>query len=434
MSCNVCVISYVLAADTPESCGRSFVFAFPASHPNVAHNTYVLITTMSTEPVTVTVAAAGIGFYSTSQITRDRLANVTIPSNIIIPRDDTRANKSIIVNADHNVCVYGVCTSGSTADGFTVLPTSVMSTRYVLASYQPLINYRHPAEFVVTALAEETQISMTFNHGGHEPVTKILQPYECYQYIDYTHDLTGTLVTSNKPVSVMSGNECANIPYSTGKCEFLMAHMSGTEEAGRFFVLAPFLGRTSGFIYRVIALHNNTLVNISSLASGPIELSEFAVYEGDVTTVADLTVISSNQNVIVVQYAKGLYSDYKTGDPFMLIIPPTNFFSNNITFPVTSIPSNAVPQNAYMNVIVRCEDNLDIAWNGDIVDEWVDRLNDGGEFCVLRRRLGVGVHSVGHRSKSATFVVVVYGFVWRASYGYVAGFNLHDIRPTTPGK
>ncbi|XP_072045115.1 uncharacterized protein [Amphiura filiformis] len=407
----------------PEICGRNFIFTYPTSHPSVSHIAYVMITTYSSSPVTVTVSVPGLEFTNTSTISQTNYANITFPSDVMIDRQEEVVNKSILITANEAVCVYGICTSGSTADGFNVLPKRSLGQRYVIASYEPLINYQHPSEFVVTALEETTVVDITFNHDGHRTLQKTLYPYESFQYRDFTHDLTGTLITSNKPISVMSGNECANVPNTIGKCEFLITHLPGTNGFGRYFVLSPFLGRISGYVFRVLAISNNTNVTVSD--GTMVQLSEFDFYEGDALTAEIVTTISTTKDVIVTQYAKGLYSDYKPGDPFMLLIPPTTFFSNNVTFPVTNIPSIKTLQTS-INIIVRCEENLDISLDGQIEPPWFDRLNSDGEFCVLRKFVEPGLHSVGHPSRNAKFMVVVYGFVWRASYGYLAGYNLQE--------
>ena len=409
----------------PETCGQDFIFSFPASHPSVWHYAYVMVTTYSSSPVTVTVTVPGIGFTNTSVISSNTYANISLPQSVMFNRDDETVNKSVKISAPEAVCVYGLCTSGSTADGFTVLPKPAMGQRYILASYEPLINYRHPSEFVVTALEEKTTVDITFNQD-HDPrsIRKVLWPYESFQYRDLNHDITGTLVTSDRPVSIMSGNECANVPNTVGKCEFLITHMPGTEGLGRNFVLSPFLGRNSGFIYRVLAISNNTNVTTSDGTS--VKLNQFTIYEGDVASSTKVVTITTDKDVIVTQYAKGLYSDYETGDPFMLLVPPTNFFTNNVSFPVTTIPSSQT-QRHYINVIVLCEDNLDISFDGRVEDGWSDRLNYM-EYCVLRKETTPGFHYVGHPNSNALFAVLVYTFVWRASYAYFAGYNLHETQ------
>ncbi len=389
-----------------------------------------MITTYSVSPITVTVNVPGIGFTNTSMVSHDNYANVTFPRTVVFVGDVGKVNKTVLITSDGVVCVHGTLTSGSTTDGFNILPKTALSKRYIITSYEPLTNYRHPSEFVVTALEETTIVNIMFNHDGHVPMQQTLYPYESFQFRDYSHDLTGTLLTANKPVSVMSGNECANVPNTIGKCEFLISHLPGTNGFGRNFVLSPFLGRLSGYVFRVLATANNTNVTMSNGVNAL--LSEYEYYEGEAVDFLTVTTITSDKDVIVTQFAKGLYSDYKTGDPFMLLVPPTEFFANNVTFPITTIPSIKT-LITYINVIVRCEENLDIMVDGQVEENWEDRLNSDGEFCVLRKSLPTGLHFVEHPSREAKFLVVVYGFVWRASYAYFAGYNLQDVDARIPG-
>ncbi|XP_072021501.1 hyalin-like [Amphiura filiformis] len=424
-----CTFSVEVNSDNtyvPETCGRSFIFTYPATHFNI-QDAYVMITTYSSYTVTVNVSVPGIGFTNTSTTSQTNYAIITFPRDVIIGRNEEVVNKTILITADEAVCVYGICTDIASADGFNVIPISSLGQRYVIASYEPFNSYS--SEFVVTALEAPTVIEITFNHDGYRTIQKTLYPYESFQYRDFAHDLTGTLITSNKPISVMSGNECANVPKAFSTCDYLITHLPGTDGFGRNFVLSPFLGRISGYVFRVLAITNNTYVTVSD--GSTVQLSEFEFYEGDVLTAATVTTISTDKDVIVTQYAKGFNSDSRAGDPFMLLVPPYNFFSNNVTFPVISILGNQALETS-INVIVRCEENLKITIDGAIEQNWFDRLNSDGEFCVLRKSVEPGLHSVGHPSRDAKFVVVVYGFIESVSYAYFAGYNLHEVNTSIP--
>ena len=55
-------------------------------------------------------------------------------------------------------------------------------------------------------------------------------------------DLTGSRIISNKPLTVISGHECANIPLSEAGCEPLAVQVPPTATWGTEFLLAPFAG------------------------------------------------------------------------------------------------------------------------------------------------------------------------------------------------
>ena len=41
--------------------------------------------------------------------------------------------------------------------------------------------------------------------------------FETYSSRSSTDDLTGTYITSDQPIAVFAGHECASVPYDTGK-------------------------------------------------------------------------------------------------------------------------------------------------------------------------------------------------------------------------
>ena len=57
-------------------------------------------------------------------------------------------------------------------------------------------------------------------------------------------DLTGTRIVSDRPLTVLTGHECAQIPSNQGFCEPIYVHMPPTLNWGQMFLLAPFAGRT----------------------------------------------------------------------------------------------------------------------------------------------------------------------------------------------
>ena len=73
-------------------------------------------------------------------------------------------------------------------------------------------------------------------------------------------DLTGTKILSNKPLTVISGHECGNVPQSVGFCEQLAVQVPPTFTWGSAFLLAPFRGRTGGQLYKAVTAQENSTI------------------------------------------------------------------------------------------------------------------------------------------------------------------------------
>ncbi len=152
--------------------------------------------------------------------------------------------------------------------------------------------------------------------------TIILNSIETYQ-IESDNDLTGTRITSSKPLSVFSGSDCAIVPHNRRLCDHLVEQVPPTVTWGSKFHVASLEGRSSGERIRVlsaraasVAVNCNTVVSVSEfqLQSG----GSFREFEIPINSFCS---IESTSPVLVAQYAYGGTSD-GMGGPFMMIIPP----------------------------------------------------------------------------------------------------------------
>ena len=97
----------------------------------------------------------------------------------------------------------------------------------------------------------------------HKDTLRIkLSRLETFQ-VEHTSDLTGSKVTSNKPISVFSGNECANVPRNKRYCDHLVEHIPPTNTWGMRFITAPLRGRTSGDYFRILSANDSTAIRIN---------------------------------------------------------------------------------------------------------------------------------------------------------------------------
>ena len=74
-------------------------------------------------------------------------------------------------------------------------------------------------------------------------------------------DLSGTKIVSNKPLTVISGHECGNVPSTQTSCEHLTEQVPPTSTWGQKFLLVPFGGTNAGQYFKVIASQENTTVS-----------------------------------------------------------------------------------------------------------------------------------------------------------------------------
>ncbi|XP_072051658.1 uncharacterized protein [Amphiura filiformis] len=333
-----------------DSLWTKFIFTFPYNVE--ADNPRVFITTEMKDPVMVSVSVPGIEFIHSTNVTKNQGVTIDLPPEAGITDSSSAiaTNKTVIVSATDDVSVHGYYLAGGSPDGWFVLPTTALGIDYVAVGYDHL-NNAFFSEFVVTAIEDNTTVYIK----GQIELSMQLQQYESYQFVSdrvNLTDITGMSIKTDKPVSVMSGHQCANVPADVGGCDYLMEHLPPVSILGHQYILAPFLGRISGFVYRVVAASPGTTT--VSLSGESISLSSGEFYEGETTTSDDVLTVIADKPIMVVQYAKGSYSD-GVGDPFMVIIPPTQKYSNNATFPSGTL-SLGNQQQQYISIIaIGCE-------------------------------------------------------------------------------
>lgn len=268
-----------------------------------------------------------------------------------------------------------------------------------------------------------------------ESYSIIIQPMETL-HIESFHDLTGTKITSNKPLTVLGSHECADVPVGVEFCDYLIEQFPPTVTWGRVFLLASLHSRLTGEHYKIITAKSLTSVTIKCVVEGEEspELGHVTMLfnaSGDSREFAlgrdRYCSVVANKPVLLVQYSLGYLLD-RVGDPFMLVIPPIAQYSNNFT--VTSPAS----YNNHITIVVpvRHYDSSMIFLNSSTLSGWSPVYCSDSAICGYGVRLSVpvGTHRVRHVDSDAQLMVYVYGFEYHDGYGQIAGTKLSRIAGT----
>ena len=126
-----------------------------------------------------------------------------------------------------------------------------------------------------------------------------------------------------------------------------------------------------------------------------------------------------------MQYAYGGSANSGVGDPFMMMILPTEQFVTDTTLHFwaygnfnSDITVIALQQNYLSNVVL--DDNITHTF------DWIELYCSEQELCGYTLRLPViaGSHSIKHLNSSVPMAVYVYGFDYYQGYGYPAALSL----------
>ena len=145
------------------------------------------------------------------------------------------------------------------------------------------------------------------------------------------NDLTGTSIVSNKPLTVISGHECGNVPDNVQYCEHLTEQIPPTVNWGQQFLLTPYSGRPVQY-YKVMAAEDETTYNLTCGRDNTTTyyLQTSGSYYTHSTGSNIYCCISSDKPILVTQLGPG-YKLGDTGDPVISIIPSIDQYSKKLS-------------------------------------------------------------------------------------------------------
>ncbi len=357
--------------------------------------------------------------------------------------NEKAATQTFRVTTDKNVAVYALNKAVMTSDASMILPTALLGTDYYVMAYRAdgvtfgnqLDQAYTPSEFAVVATDSNTTITVTktvpTTETGSAPVTVTLQKGESYLFqsefstTQLRYDLTGTHVTSNKPVAIFAGHQRATIPVNLRGTlisrDQLYEQMLPTSVWGRSYVITP-LAQPQGIstigtdLWRAVASEDGTVLNFNNVQVATLNRGQF--YEASLNT-AGLLVASKK---VMVAFYKKTHSDNgnqtNVGDPFMMIIPPRRQYLNNYRY--TNIQAMNSFLQQYITVVTTRNNIANIRYDGNpLTATFLDIPNTCFSYA------NINVTSAAHNITSPQPVgLYVYGYGNADSYGYVGGMAL----------
>ena len=295
---------------------------------------------------------------------------------------------------------YAVSTIGhSSTDGSVVI---------VGTANQTTLTIRVPVTAVIKI---SSAANWTPLHAGTSYRYTIQQRQILYIATQGNNDLTGTKVTTNKPISLFSGHECV-INSAVNCCDTLIEQLPPTKLWGTVYYFAPLHGWSS-YKIKIIAAYDNTRVRI--LCNNG-QTYYYTVHSG------------RSINLIYSQHYCGVFADKKVlivqfsytsnSESLMTIIPSTDHYTNSIT---SSTPNNyySLSYNHYINIIVLATfykpNMMSISTTGGVIQlntqSWTSIIaNDSVQAYATQVAISQGVFKVTHAEMKALMTVIVYGY------------------------
>jgi len=241
------------------------------------------------------------------------------------------------------------------------------------------------------------------------------------------YDLTGTKITSDKPVSVLGGHDCTFVPYDRYACDHLEESMFPVKTLGKDLVVtAP---HAVAAIDSAPGTPDNMFVRVMSAAPDnaitfdPPVHEDVVLGEGEWIAIGPVNQdfrVSADDRIMVAQFMVGENFSGESagaGDPSQSIAIPTEQYRSNYTFlaPITYTHN-------FVNVVAPTGAAIHIN-GGQIPPDAFTPVGSSG-LGVARHKIPGGVHTM---SGDQAFGIVVYGYGSYTSYMYPGGLNLETV-------
>ena len=168
-------------------------------------------------------------------------------------------------------------------------------------------------------------------------------------------DISGTRIIANKPISVFSGHECADIPITSEPCDMVIEQITPIDTWGTEAVTVPLKTRSADII-KVFASQDSTAVNVAStdISSGVVTTNSFTLSRNGFMelTIDGFSLIQSNNPIGVYQFSRSYRTDNNiNSDPFMLSVPPCEQYRDSYAVATAPFdPSIEGSQVAYIYI------------------------------------------------------------------------------------
>ena len=468
----------------------------PGSRPTTG---LLLVTTFESEPVSFTVTTADFG--TTPHTARPgESTRIEFPSDSLYVRDSRRRDGYVRIEAEQGktISVYGVNDEQRSTDGFVALSCDGMDLGIPFRRYEYAIasgdiratgsTLERFSEFLIIPCEDDTEVeivpsqvvSVTANDFATPRFGKEISPSSALWQtpdgmrpnagetllIAHSNDLTGTIIRSNKPVVVLSGHQCAQVPVGNTACDHMVEQIPPQTTWGYTFLMNPLGARESGDTYRVVTVYDDTEVSVTCADEGSGDnvvtkklgilnrtpgdnWLEYSTSEPNTRPcvkpfIRRFCSIETTKPVLVVQYSQGYTVDspctsleqgaQELGDPFMSVVPPVvqyinNYLVSSIRAIAGTFPTRFVSVAVYKDFFQPSQIMFDDSPLESDSSRWNKIFCLDGEVCGygIYKSLGTGDHRVYHTNDNAGLSVQTYGFQQQNSYGFPAGMEMEQL-------
>jgi hypothetical protein len=320
-------------------------------------------------------------------------------------------NQALHIVSNDPIVVYGCIKYSYTSDAFLAIPTSAWGQEYVVNTYRSHAwtkPGRNLASMTTIAAAyDDTKVIFTMNGdittntvGGlttGQTKTFMLNKGDVVSIASGMMSIDGTLagskITSDKPIGVISGVQCADVPSDRPWCDYLLEMELPVSTWGTEYHVTKNFNRNAGPLIQVVAKEPNTTVSVNgevvaTLKEIPntnlvewVELNaKGELWNGSTGNV----VVTADKPISVTMFNQGQSLDNIVNDPFQLICYPINQYRDEIIIATPGVGDGAGFSQNYLNIVYPVDDQ------GEVPDDLLIGEMDGPNirWTPLKTRYG----------------------------------------------
>ncbi|MDW8271615.1 MAG: choice-of-anchor D domain-containing protein [Bacteroidota bacterium] len=273
------------------------------------------------------------------------------------PPEQVYPGKAIRIRSTAPIVVYGVTRFCYTSDSFLAYPLRALGKEYIIASMADMTwmypGYNLPSLSVIAAPYDNTRVTVTLGGNANTETSGGLRPGQTRTWVLNRNDvlalatgntagregdLSGTLIRATKPVAVISGNQCANVPTDIRWCDFIADMEIPTDMWGKVLLVPRVPTRRFAPMVKIFAKEPQTRIfrngsywrNIQT--KGGTEGVGFIYDRATASGNNEIVVFSGDKPIGATFFNTGQEDDWVVSDPFQMTIYPLEQFQREVIF------------------------------------------------------------------------------------------------------
>ncbi len=450
--------------------GTDFYFTVPPSYlANNPNNYNIKIIVFSYSDANVELSNASKAYKQTMKVEANtenvfdiypEYAFPEILSSALSPQTAKVYSKAAVrIKSDYPVSVYVVVSGTKNGEGFLAMPVSSLGTSYAPTSFvEPssatISSMYFPAMVGIVSPFEGNTITISHSDttkAGY-PIKKMINEGDClYLYlVGGSSEISGLKINSDKPISVIAGNQLASIPLGAEPDNYVVETELPNIIWGKYYHIPKNYNRENNGIIKItgnsplteIKLNGQVIGSILS-ASNPLNYMEL---RPNSNLNSALDIISSNHPITVSVYNAAYGEEEFVSDnllPNKIILIPVEQYAYDML--LNSSENILKAPNSFMRLVMIAKVNFD----GTIPDDfefgryingnWVWQPVKNMEFLDKREfkylfdanryaQITMDIPFTSNfQIRGTEFVAYLFGSDGDATFGFSGGINYRNM-------